>query len=174
MLQLAQPSSPAALLMRLKGIGAEFATVLYLEGLFRRFDNRRQLAAYAGLTPSPWKSGVTSNAFRLGLHGLEAFIRSSPIRAGPDLISHGKDPAAQEPKVRMTLSWRGIVWTPSAGQERFWLWRLSCRLQVCVRPVRAVQWPLALMDCPPPEAPIWISRLMRMPSHRVCLGRRSD
>jgi transposase len=57
MLQLAQPSSPAALLMRLKGIGAEFATVLYLEGLFRRFENRRQLAAYAGLAPSPWKSG---------------------------------------------------------------------------------------------------------------------
>jgi transposase len=57
MLQLTQPSSPAALLMRLKGIGAEFASVLYLEGLFRRFDNRRQLAAYAGLTPSPWKSG---------------------------------------------------------------------------------------------------------------------
>ena len=57
MLQLAQPGSPAALLMRLKGIGAEFATVLYLEGLFRRFNNRRQLAAYAGLTPSPWKSG---------------------------------------------------------------------------------------------------------------------
>jgi transposase len=57
MLQLAQPSSPAALLMRLKGIGAEFATVLYLEGLFRQFENRRQLAAYAGLAPSPWKSG---------------------------------------------------------------------------------------------------------------------
>jgi choline dehydrogenase-like flavoprotein len=43
--------------MRLKGIGAEFATVLYLEGLFRHFENRRQLAAYAGLAPSPWKSG---------------------------------------------------------------------------------------------------------------------
>jgi transposase len=57
MLQLAQPSSPTALLMRLKGIGAEFATVLYLEGLFRKFENRRQLAAYAGLVPSPWKSG---------------------------------------------------------------------------------------------------------------------
>src|SRR5215469_4070091 len=38
---------------------------------------------------------------------------------------------------------------------------LSCRLQVCVRPVRAAM-PLALMDCPPPEAPIWISRLMRI------------
>ena len=57
MLQLAQASSPAVLLMRLKGIGAEFAAVLSLEGLFRRFDNRRQLAAYAGLAPSPWKSG---------------------------------------------------------------------------------------------------------------------
>ena len=43
--------------MRLKGIGAEFAAVLYLEGLFRHFENRRQLAAYAGLAPSPWKSG---------------------------------------------------------------------------------------------------------------------
>jgi transposase len=53
----AQASSPAALLMRLKGIGAEFAAVLYLEGLFRHFENRRQLAAYAGLAPSPWKSG---------------------------------------------------------------------------------------------------------------------
>jgi transposase len=31
MLQLTQPSSPAALLMRLKGIGAEFASVLYLD-----------------------------------------------------------------------------------------------------------------------------------------------
>ena len=29
----------------------------YLEGLFRHFENRRQLAAYAGLAPSPWKSG---------------------------------------------------------------------------------------------------------------------
>ena len=43
--------------MKLKGIGPEFAAVLWLEGLFRRFANRRQLAAYAGLAPSPWPSG---------------------------------------------------------------------------------------------------------------------
>jgi len=42
--------------MRLKGIGAEFAAVLYLEGLFRHFENRRQLAAYAGVAPSPWRA----------------------------------------------------------------------------------------------------------------------
>jgi transposase len=49
--------APAPLLMKLRGIGPEFAAVLWLEGLFRRFANRRQLAAYAGLAPSPWKSG---------------------------------------------------------------------------------------------------------------------
>ena len=49
--------SPAAMLVRLKGIGPETAAVLWSEGLFRRFDNRRQLAAYAGLAPTPWQSG---------------------------------------------------------------------------------------------------------------------
>jgi transposase len=45
--------SPTAMLMRLKSVGPEFATVLYHEGLFRNFDNRRQLAAYAGLRARP-------------------------------------------------------------------------------------------------------------------------
>src|SRR6516225_3950940 len=49
--------SPAAMLARLKGIGPETAAVLWSEGLFRQFDNRRQVAAYAGLAPTPWKSG---------------------------------------------------------------------------------------------------------------------
>ena len=51
-------AAPAALL-RLRGIGPELASLLWLEGLFRRFDNRRQIAAYAGLAPSPWQSGGT-------------------------------------------------------------------------------------------------------------------
>jgi transposase len=49
--------NPAALLLQLKGIGPETATLLWLEGLFRTFANRRQLAAYAGLAPTPWLSG---------------------------------------------------------------------------------------------------------------------
>lgn len=52
-----EAASPAAMLVQLKGIGPESAAVLWSEGLFRRFDNRRQLAAYAGLAPTPWKSG---------------------------------------------------------------------------------------------------------------------
>jgi transposase len=49
------PAEPAALLMKLKGIGPEFAAVLWLEALFRSFGNRRQI--YAGLAPVPWQSG---------------------------------------------------------------------------------------------------------------------
>lgn len=49
--------APATRLMALKGIGPEFASVLWCEGLYRRFDNRRQLAAYAGLAATPWQSG---------------------------------------------------------------------------------------------------------------------
>jgi len=49
--------APAAMLLNLKGIGPEFAAVLWAEGLFRHFDNRRQVAAYAGLAPTPWQSG---------------------------------------------------------------------------------------------------------------------
>jgi transposase len=47
----------SALLLGLKGIGSEFASVLWTEGLYRHFDNRRQVAAYAGLAPTPWQSG---------------------------------------------------------------------------------------------------------------------
>jgi transposase len=50
--------TPAMMLMELKGIGAEFAAVLWSEGLFRNFENRRQVAAYAGLAPTPWQSGT--------------------------------------------------------------------------------------------------------------------
>ena len=50
-------AAPPARLLPLKGIGQEAAAVLWSEGLFRTFANRRQVAAYAGLAPTPWKSG---------------------------------------------------------------------------------------------------------------------
>ena len=53
----ADPKAIAAALQRLRGIGPELASLLWLEALFRRFDTRRQIAAYAGLAPSPWQSG---------------------------------------------------------------------------------------------------------------------
>jgi transposase len=53
--QTAMPA-PAAMLLDFKGIGSEFAAVLWSEGLFRHFDNRRQLAAYAGWRRHPGKA----------------------------------------------------------------------------------------------------------------------
>ena len=70
--ELASPGGPAtvapvlppfardgagARLLRLKGIGPETASVLRLEAFHRSFGNRREIAAYAGLTPTPWQSG---------------------------------------------------------------------------------------------------------------------
>jgi len=49
--------SPPAMLISLNGIGPEFAAVLWSEGLYRTFVNRRQVDAYAGLAPTPWQSG---------------------------------------------------------------------------------------------------------------------
>jgi len=50
--------APAALLLALRGIGPEAAATLWTEGLFRTFSNRKQVAAYAGLAPTPWQSGA--------------------------------------------------------------------------------------------------------------------
>ncbi len=61
--------TPAAMLMDLKGIGAEFAMVLWSEGLFRTFGNRRQVAAYAGLAPTPWQSGTVDREQGVGKSG---------------------------------------------------------------------------------------------------------
>jgi transposase len=60
---LSDEGRPAAAVMlkRLKGIGPEFAEVLSSEGLFRHFSNRRQVAAYAGLAPTPWQSCRSSD-----------------------------------------------------------------------------------------------------------------
>jgi transposase len=50
--------TPAKMLLAVKGVGPDFASVLWQEGLFRHFENRRQVAAYAGLAPTPWQSGA--------------------------------------------------------------------------------------------------------------------
>jgi transposase len=44
-------------LQRLKALGPAFATTLTCELFYKDFDNRRQVAAYCGLPPSPWRSG---------------------------------------------------------------------------------------------------------------------
>ena len=63
-----EPNNPAALLLKLKGLGPEFASLLWLESLFRSFGNRRQVAAWTHLRsticwvvtkPSPRTAGFS-------------------------------------------------------------------------------------------------------------------
>ena len=60
-----EPVDPAstegriATLQKLRGIGPEIASVLAREVFWRDFRNRRQLAAYCGVDPTPFASGGT-------------------------------------------------------------------------------------------------------------------
>jgi len=50
-------SDPVAMLLELKSMGPNFAAVLWTEAFWRQFANRRQVASYAGLAATPWRSG---------------------------------------------------------------------------------------------------------------------
>ena len=90
--------APAGLLLKLKGIGPEFAAILWSEGLFRHYDNRRQVAAYAGLArplaerPDRPRArrlqGRQSSAARRP-HPAELAMASAPVAIGPGPLVRG-------------------------------------------------------------------------------------
>ena len=49
-----------AALARIKGVGPNDASVLVREAFWRKFDNRREIAAWSGFAPTPWASGAIS------------------------------------------------------------------------------------------------------------------
>ena len=51
-------AAQAALLVRLRGIGQNGGVPLCREVFYRHFNNRRELASYFGLPPSPYNSGA--------------------------------------------------------------------------------------------------------------------
>src|SRR5881398_1169877 len=53
----AQMAQRSELLLRLKSLDPAFATTLTSEVFYKDFRNRREVASYFGLTPSPWRSG---------------------------------------------------------------------------------------------------------------------
>ena len=48
-------------LLRLRGFGMEFSSMLVREVYYRQFANRRRVASYVGLTASPFRSGTTNH-----------------------------------------------------------------------------------------------------------------
>jgi transposase len=55
----AEMARRSAVLQRLKGVGPVFAATLTNEVFYKDFHNRREVAGYCGLAPSPWRSGRT-------------------------------------------------------------------------------------------------------------------
>ena len=72
-------ASKIAALTRLKGIGANDATLLTHEVFYRGFRNRRELASWGGMTPTPWASGAMERDQGIGRDG-PAWIRAQLIQ----------------------------------------------------------------------------------------------
>lgn len=67
----------AVRLEQLKGIGANSAAMLVAEVFCRQFDNRRQLASFLGLAPSPYSSGDVERdqgISKAGNHGTRVLL----------------------------------------------------------------------------------------------------
>lgn len=65
-----QPAdSPLAALLDLRSLGGQSAHELWSECLYRPFANRRQIAAYGGLAPTPWRSGSVQHEQGLARSG---------------------------------------------------------------------------------------------------------
>jgi transposase len=56
-------------LCKLRGLGDNFSAVLAKEVFYRTFDNRRQIAAYLGLAPTPFQSGGMDRDRRINFAG---------------------------------------------------------------------------------------------------------
>ena len=55
--QRGQSHPIAARLVGIRGVGPQTAGVLATEVFYRKFNNRREVASYMGLTPTPYNSG---------------------------------------------------------------------------------------------------------------------
>ena len=56
-------------LCKIRGIGDNFAAVLTREIFYRSFENRRQIASYLGLAPTPFQSGGMDRDRRINRAG---------------------------------------------------------------------------------------------------------
>ena len=86
----AQAAAKIATLTRLKGIGENDATVLVHEIFYRGFRNRRELASWVGMTPTPWASGDTQRDQGISRDG-PGWIRAHLIQMAWRWLRHQPD-----------------------------------------------------------------------------------
>ena len=100
-----EPSTPLgriARLARLRAIGPEIASVLQHEVFWRHFANRRQIASYVGLDPSPFASG--------------AMCREQGISKAGNRRAR---------RVLVELAWLWLRWQPASALARWYQERVG-------------------------------------------------
>ena len=118
--QVAAPE-PTAMLLAIKGVGPEFAAVLWSEGLFRHFNNRRQVASYAGWRRRPGRAdrSIVNKAFlKPEIRDCEPPSYNSPgygcaisrNRHWPCGLKNGSDATAAASRRRPSWRWRESCW----------------------------------------------------------------
>jgi transposase len=86
-------------LCKLRGLGDNFSAILAKEVFYRTFDNRRQIAAYLGLAPTPFQSGGMDRDRRINRAG-NGRARKTMVQ----LASAGKRPGAMVSRTRRGTS----------------------------------------------------------------------
>ena len=89
-------------LCKLRGLGDNFSAILAKEVFYRTFDNRRQIAAYLGLAPTPFQSGGMDRDRRIN-------------RAGN----------SRARKTMVQLAWLWLRYQPESGLARWFRERVG-------------------------------------------------
>ena len=123
-----QAAAKIATLTQLKGIGANDATLLEHEIFYRDFHNRRELASWVGLTPTPWASGDVQRDQGIGRDG-PAWIRALLIQMAWRWLRHQPDSVLSKWFEERTAGARGrirrVMIVALARKLLIALWRFS-------------------------------------------------
>ena len=101
-------------LLRLKGIGPAFAAIFARELYYRRFANRRQVASYIGLAPSPYDSGEGRRSQGI----FQGRQRPRPLCHDPGRLAVAETSAAISLEPVVPPPHRGPVRTDAARHDR--------------------------------------------------------
>ena len=117
-----------AALTRLKGIGANDATLLTHEIFYRQFRNRRELASWVGLVPTPWASGSVTRDQGISRDG-PGWIRAQLMEMAWRWLRFQPESALSEWFERRTAGARGrlrrVMIVALARKLLIALWRFS-------------------------------------------------
>lgn len=121
---LAHDKGVAGTLIRVRGIGPTFASVLTHEVFYRSFDNRRQVGSYLGLVSIPWQSG--------GVRRDQGITRSGNARARRCAIELAWLWLRHQPDSALACWYRTRVGTMTGRMRRIALVALARKLIVAL------------------------------------------